>query len=130
VFWRKSEKESSARSQTPITVSYPLEEVLTHLEGKLDKLSDDISRKIDGLDEKIDKLTERFTKIEIGQATLTQKIEGMSTPRKSRGRTNHVQDLSHLKGTKFPDRTDRSRRDHGVSDGIRAIAPRTDPVGD
>jgi Skp family chaperone for outer membrane proteins len=59
VFWRKSGKESIARSQTPITVSYPLEEVKNRLERKLDKLSDDISRKIDGLDKKIDKMTER-----------------------------------------------------------------------
>jgi hypothetical protein len=51
-----------------------------------------MNRKIDGLDEKIDKLTEKITKIEIGQAALTEKVEAEQT--------RLVKDISDLKGTK------------------------------
>ncbi len=40
-------------SQTPITVTYSLEEVLSRIERKIDKLDE----RIDKLDDKIDKLT-------------------------------------------------------------------------
>jgi archaellum component FlaC len=44
-------------SQTPITVTYSLEEVLSRIEKKIDKLDE----RIDKLDERIDKLDEKFS---------------------------------------------------------------------
>ncbi|MEA5508504.1 hemolysin XhlA family protein [Crocosphaera sp. UHCC 0190] len=43
----------------PVTVTYSLEEVLKRIEGKLDKMD------------------ERLTNLEVGQAKITEKVEGI-----------------------------------------------------
>ncbi|MCP2728172.1 hypothetical protein [Limnofasciculus baicalensis] len=52
-------------SQTPITVTYSLEEILSRIEGKIDKLDEKFTDKIDKLDAKftdqINKLDAKFT---------------------------------------------------------------------
>jgi phage shock protein A len=53
-------------SNEPVTVTYSLEEVLSRFE-----------RRFDQLDQKLDRIDERLTSLEVGQATLTQKIEGI-----------------------------------------------------
>jgi septal ring factor EnvC (AmiA/AmiB activator) len=47
------------------TVTYSLETILTRIEGKIDRID------------------ERLTRLEIGQATLTEKVEGMDNRLKS-----------------------------------------------
>jgi chromosome segregation ATPase len=58
-------------NESPITVTYSLEEVLTRLENKLDKRFEQIERKIDHIQEDI-------TELKLGQVKLTEKVEGMN----------------------------------------------------
>lgn len=53
-------------SNEPVTVTYSLEEVLTRFE-----------RRFDQLDQKLDKIDERLTNLEVGQARITEKVEGI-----------------------------------------------------
>ncbi len=52
------------------TVTYSLEAVLTRIEGKIDNLQKDVNQKFDKIDE-------RLNKLEVGQAKLTEKVEGI-----------------------------------------------------
>ncbi|TRU34845.1 MAG: DUF4164 domain-containing protein [Microcystis aeruginosa Ma_MB_F_20061100_S20D] len=52
------------------TVTYSLEAVLTRIEGKIDNLQKDFNQKFDKIDE-------RLNKLEVGQAKLTEKVEGI-----------------------------------------------------
>ena len=70
-------------TQTPITVTYSLEEILSRIEGKLDKLDEKLTDKIDKLDEKltnqIDKLDEKFTdQIKRLDEKFTDKIDKLT----------------------------------------------------
>lgn len=70
-------------SQTPITVTYSLEEILSRIEGKIDKLDEKLTDKIDKLDEKftnqIDKLDEKFTdQIKRLDEKFTEKIDKLT----------------------------------------------------
>lgn len=69
-------------SQTPITVTYSLEEILKEINGKLDKMDEKFETKLDKIDEKFetkfDKIEERLTKIEVGQAEIKTEIKGMN----------------------------------------------------
>jgi chromosome segregation ATPase len=58
------------------TVTYSLEAVLTRIEGKIDSLQKDVSQKFD-------KIEERLNKLEVGQAKLTEKVEGIDNRLKS-----------------------------------------------
>ncbi|MGK7956693.1 MAG: hypothetical protein AB4063_15805 [Crocosphaera sp.] len=69
-------------SQTPITVTYSLEEILKEINGKLDKIDEKFETKLDKIDEKFetkfDKIEERLTKIEVGQAEIKTEIKGIN----------------------------------------------------
>jgi chaperonin cofactor prefoldin len=58
------------------TVTYSLEAVLTRIEGKIDSLQKDVNQKFD-------KIEERLNKLEVGQAKLTEKVEGIDNRLKS-----------------------------------------------
>ncbi len=72
-------------SQTPITVTYSLEEILSRIEGKIDKLDEKLTDKIDKLDEKftdqIKRLDEKFTdkidKLTVEVANCTTNINNL-----------------------------------------------------
>ena len=75
-------------SQTPITVTYSLEEVLIRFEQKIDKIDEKIDKLEEKFDEKIDKLEDKFNekidKLALGQAdikgdikALNEKVEGL-----------------------------------------------------
>jgi archaellum component FlaC len=68
-------------SQTPITVTYSLEEILSRIEGKIDKLDEKLTDKIDKLDEKftnqINKLDEKIDKLTVEVATCTTNINNL-----------------------------------------------------
>ncbi len=55
---------------------YSLEAVLTRIEGKIDNLQKDVNQKFDKIDE-------RLNKLEVGQAKLTEKVEGIDNRLKS-----------------------------------------------
>ena len=80
------------------TVTYSLEAVLTRIEGKIDNLQKDVNQKFESLqkdvdqkfeslqkdvDQKFDKIDERLNKLEVGQAKLTEKVEGIDNRLKS-----------------------------------------------
>ncbi|ARI80506.1 hypothetical protein BH695_1225 [Microcystis aeruginosa PCC 7806SL] len=80
------------------TVTYSLEAVLTRIEGKIDSLQKDVNQKFDSFqkdvdqkfeslqkdfDQKFDKIDERLNKLEVGQAKLTEKVEGIDNRLKS-----------------------------------------------
>ncbi|GCL59492.1 DUF4164 family protein [Microcystis aeruginosa] len=80
------------------TVTYSLEAVLTRIEGKIDSLQKDVDQKFETLqkdfnqkfdsfqkdvDQKFDKIDERLNKLEVGQAKLTEKVEGVDNRLKS-----------------------------------------------
>ena len=58
------------------TVTYSLEAVLTRIEGKIDTFQKDVNQKFDKIDE-------RLNKLEVGQAKLTEKVEGIDNRLKS-----------------------------------------------
>nr|WP_232826398.1 DUF4164 family protein [Cyanothece sp. BG0011] len=66
----------------PMTVTYPIEEVLKRIENKLDKIDEKFETKLDKLDEKFeakfDKLDERLTTIEVGQGRLEEKVDSLA----------------------------------------------------
>ncbi|WP_375329353.1 shikimate dehydrogenase [Microcystis sp. BLCC-F210] len=63
------------------TVTYSLESVLTRIESKIDSLEKRMEEKIDSLqrdvNQKIDTLQEDVNDLKVGQAKLTEKVEGM-----------------------------------------------------
>ncbi|GBF55333.1 phosphomannomutase [Microcystis sp. 0824] len=80
------------------TVTYSLEAVLTRIEGKIDSLQKDVDQKFDSFqkdvdqkfeslqkdfNQKFDKIDERLNKLEVGQAKLTEKVEGIDNRLKS-----------------------------------------------
>ena len=80
------------------TVTYSLEAVLTRIEGKIDNLQKDVNQKFDSFqkdvdqkfeslqkdfNQKFDKIDERLNKLEVGQAKLTEKVEGIDNRLKS-----------------------------------------------
>ena len=58
-------------SQTPITVTYSLEEILKEINSKLDKMDEKV-------EVKLDKIEERLTKLEIGQAEIKTELTGIN----------------------------------------------------
>ncbi len=77
-------------SQSPITVTYSLEEILKQINQKLDNLDTKIDSKIDNLDAKftakIDKLGEKVEHLTVEVATVKTKIESLE---------NDVKDLKN-----------------------------------
>ena len=71
-------------SQSGETVTYSLEAILTRIEGKIDQIDD------------------RQTKLEVGQAKLIEKVEGMDKrlERLENEQSGLVKDTSDLKGAK------------------------------
>ena len=71
-------------SQSGETVTYSLEAILTRIEGKIDRIDD------------------LLTKLEVGQAKLIEKVEGMDKrlERLENEQSGLVKDISDLKGAK------------------------------
>ncbi|NCR37514.1 MAG: hypothetical protein GPJ12_19560 [Microcystis aeruginosa S11-01] len=71
-------------SQSGETVTYSLEAILTRIEGKIDRIDD------------------RLTKLEVGQAKLIEKVEGMDKrlERLENEQSGLFRDISDLKGAK------------------------------
>ncbi|MCP2727486.1 hemolysin XhlA family protein [Limnofasciculus baicalensis] len=66
-------------SQTPITVTYSLEEVLSRIERKIDKLDE----RIDKLDDKIDKLTVEVATCITSLNNLDKRVEKIEGTQKN-----------------------------------------------
>ena len=66
-------------SQTPITVTYSLEEVLSRIERKIDKLDE----RIDKLDDKIDKLTVEVATCITSLTNLEKRVEKIEGTQKN-----------------------------------------------
>lgn len=66
-------------SQTPITVTYSLEEVLGRIERKIDKLDE----RMDKLDEKIDKLTVEVATCVTNLNNLDKRVEKIEGTQKN-----------------------------------------------
>ncbi|MGK7957868.1 MAG: shikimate dehydrogenase [Crocosphaera sp.] len=75
-------------SESPITVTYSLEEILKKIDGNLDKLDtklDNIEQKFDNkldnlekkFDAKFDKIEVRLTNLEVGQTKLNTEVQNL-----------------------------------------------------
>jgi predicted nuclease with TOPRIM domain len=72
-------KEVMIMSQSPITVTYSLEEILGEIKQSiksLDQRFDKIDERFDKVDQRLDKMNERLTHLEIGQARLEERFSG------------------------------------------------------
>ncbi len=58
-------------SQTPITISYSLEEILKQINGKLDKMDE----KFDTLEKNVNKINERLIRVETKLDTLETDVK-------------------------------------------------------
>lgn len=67
-------------SQTPVTVTYPLEEILARIEGKVDDLKKDVGGKLDGLKSDVNDL-------KVGQARIEERLTAVE------------KDITDLKGS-------------------------------
>jgi archaellum component FlaC len=78
-------------SQTGETVTYSLAAVLSEIKDSIKEVN-----------QKLGRIDERLTKIEIGQAKLTEKVEGMDKrlEKVESEQSGLVKDLSDLKGVK------------------------------
>ena len=77
----------------PSTVTYPTAEILKRIEGKLDSNHKEVNQKFD-------KISERLTNLEVGQAKLTEKVEGIDKrlERVENNQDTLVKEVSDLKG--------------------------------
>lgn len=57
-------------SNTPIQVSYSLEQVLTRIEGSMDDFRHEITQKFQETNQKLDDLQKDVTDLKVGQARL------------------------------------------------------------
>jgi chromosome segregation ATPase len=71
-------------TQTPITVTYSLEEVLARIEKKIDERFsevshkfDEVNHKFDGVNHKLDDLQKDVNNLKVGQARLEEKVNGL-----------------------------------------------------
>ncbi len=64
-------------SQTPITVTYDLKELLTNLDKKIDARFDQLESRFDKLENRFDKLETKVTALEIGQAEIRGDIKAL-----------------------------------------------------
>ncbi|EAZ93115.1 hemolysin XhlA family protein [Crocosphaera chwakensis] len=61
----------------PSSVTYTTAEILKRIEDKIDNNQKEIKQEIKEVNQKLDKINERLTHLEIGQGSLTEKVEGM-----------------------------------------------------
>jgi chromosome segregation ATPase len=71
-------------TQTPITVTYSLEEVLARIEKKIDERFsevnhkfDEVNHKFDEVNHKLDDLQKDVNNLKVGQARLEEKVDGL-----------------------------------------------------
>jgi len=68
-------------SNTPIELTTDLSQVLAQITQKLDQIDQKFEAKLDKIDQKfetkLDKIDERLNKLEVGQAKLEEKMEGL-----------------------------------------------------
>ena len=79
----------------PSTVTYPTADILKRIEDKLDSNHKEVNQKFD-------KINERLTNLEVGQAKLTEKVNG-TDKRLEKVENNQeilVKEVSDLKGAK------------------------------
>ncbi len=79
----------------PSTVTYPTAEILKRIEDKLDSNHKEVNQKFD-------KINERLTNLEVGQAKLTEKVNGIDKRLEKVESTQDilVKEVSDLKGVK------------------------------
>ncbi len=79
----------------PSTVTYPTADILKRIEDKLDSNHKEINQKFD-------KINERLTNLEVGQAQLTEKVNGIDKRLEKVESTQDilVKEVSDLKGVK------------------------------
>ncbi len=79
----------------PSTVTYPTAEILKRIEDKLDSNHKEVNQKFD-------KINERLTHLEVGQAKLTEKVNGIDKRLEKVENTQEilVKEVSDLKGVK------------------------------
>jgi chromosome segregation ATPase len=64
-------------SQTPITVTYSLEEALARIERKIDERFGEVNQKFAEVNHKLDDLQKNATDLKVGQARLEEKVVGL-----------------------------------------------------
>ncbi|MDJ0843858.1 shikimate dehydrogenase [Crocosphaera sp.] len=79
----------------PSTVTYPTADILKRIEDKLDSNHKEVNQKFD-------KINERLTNLEVGQAQLTEKVNGIDKRLEKVESTQDilVKEVSDLKGVK------------------------------
>ncbi len=79
----------------PSTVTYPTADILKRIEDKLDSNHKEVNQKFD-------KINERLTNLEVGQAKLTEKVNGIDKRLEKVESTQDilVKEVSDLKGVK------------------------------
>lgn len=76
-------------SQTPITVTYSLEDILKEINTKLDRMDEKFEAKLDRMDEKFETKFEKFeakldniqkdvNDLKVGQAELSSEVKGIN----------------------------------------------------
>jgi peptidoglycan hydrolase CwlO-like protein len=68
-------KEYQTMTQTPVTVTYSLEEILGQINQKLDNQQKDINQKLDNLNQKVDNLQKDVTNIKVELAEVKGDIK-------------------------------------------------------
>ena len=89
-------------SESPITVTYSLEEILKDINGKLDKIDEKFEAKFDKIEAKFDKIELRLTNLEVGQTKLNTEVENLKEEVRDIKNTQNslVQEVADLKGVK------------------------------
>ena len=79
----------------PSTVTYPIADILKRIEDKIDNNQKEIKQEFD-------KINERLTNLEVGQAQLTEKVNGIDKRLEKVESTQDilVKEVSDLKGVK------------------------------
>ncbi|MEM8779409.1 MAG: hypothetical protein AAGF26_11165 [Cyanobacteria bacterium P01_G01_bin.49] len=67
-----------SETETPITVTYSLPELLGQINSKLDKMEQNFESKIDKIETKLDTLNNDINDLKVGQARLSEEVKGIS----------------------------------------------------
>ncbi len=65
-------------SQSPITVTYSLEEILTRLEQKIDNNQKEINQRFEEVNQRFDTLQKDVHDLKVGQAKLEENLTGIN----------------------------------------------------
>jgi hypothetical protein len=85
-------------SNTPIQVSYSLEEVLTRIEGKIDDFRQETNQKFQETNQKIDDLQKEVTELKVWEARLEAQLKGDIKTLEEKT-SNLAADIKDIKGS-------------------------------